>query len=60
MKNYLPLNENDFCDDNHANHYYDPSIDAYVCPTCESISPANFAHEYEEEIDDEYEHYIGI
>ncbi|MHC5202356.1 hypothetical protein [Myroides sp. LJL119] len=57
MKNYSLITQNDFCEDNHKNHFYDPSIDAYVCQMCDSISPANYS---EEKPEDEYQNCIGI
>ncbi|MHC5353259.1 hypothetical protein ACYSNX_03555 [Myroides sp. LJL115] len=57
MKNYSLVQENDFCEDNHKNHFYDPSIDAYVCQMCDSISPANHLNNTTE---DEYQNCIGI
>lgn len=57
MKNYSLVKENDFCEDNHKNHFYDPSIDAYVCQICDCISPA---HNEPENSEDEYQNCIGI
>lgn len=60
MTNYLLFSENDYCEDNHENHYYDPSIDAYFCPACESISPVDSYLKNEDLLEDEYEYHIGI
>lgn len=60
MTNYSLFTEKDFCENNHENNYYDPSIDAYVCPTCEAISPASSIFSIEDKTEDEYEHHIGI
>ncbi|MDM1379496.1 hypothetical protein [Myroides marinus] len=59
MNENLHFANSDQCENNHNNHYYDPSIDAYVCAHCSAISPAN-SFNTEDAIDDEYELHIGI
>ncbi|EHO10023.1 hypothetical protein HX045_05935 [Myroides odoratimimus] len=60
MTENLLFAKSETCENNHENHYYDPSIDAYVCSTCNAISPANSIYDFEEKADDEYELHIGI
>lgn len=47
------------CLDNHEIQYYEPSLDAYVCSTCDSEFPLLKDYELQED-DDEYELHIGI
>ena len=54
------LIEKDYCEDNHRFHYYDASIDAYVCPTCDAISPLEIPEDVIEVSEDEYETHLGI
>lgn len=60
MTEHLHFSKSENCENNHENHYYDPSIDAYVCAHCNAISPANSFYNVEDKTEDEYEHHIGI
>ncbi len=60
MTENLLFTTSDNCENNHEDHYYDPSIDAYICAHCNAVSPANSFYGLEDKTDDEYAHHIGI